>query len=269
MQPDLQTLQRLLQRLIATPAEVLAEMDAAGELIPGGVAALIAGDRRLSALRRLQIYADSYFERLLEVMREDFPAARAALGDQLFTRLVREYLAAHPPAEPSVFGVGRELARFLAAYREVEPYIAELAALERATIEVFHGPDAAALDAEALRAVAPERWPAMRLRTHPAFRLLDCRWDVAPMLRAIAEGTAWSKPAPAPVSVAVWRQHAQVFYRTLEPGEREALAAAAGGATFAEICAAASQGIAGDAVAAINRMLARWLSDGMLTAIEA
>ncbi len=259
MKSDLESLQRLILRLIASPPEASREMvDDAGSVI--------VGDQRLDAHARLEIYASAYFQRLLDVLREDFPATRAVLGDETFTRLVREYLAAHPPSEPSVFGVGRFLPAFLAKSREIQDFVADLAALERSTIEVFHGPDAVALSADAMRAIAPERWAALVMRTHPAMKLLDCGFDVGPVMRAIAERAAWSRPAAAPVTIVVWRQSSQVYYRTLETGEREALALAAGGATFAAICAAASEKIEGDAVEAINRMLARWLSDGLLVA---
>jgi hypothetical protein len=268
MIPDLETLQRMLQRLIATPMEALRELDSERAPVAGGLEALIVGDSRLSALRRLEIYAGAYFQRLLEVMREDFPATRTAVGDDRFTALVREYLAAHPPTEPSVFYAGRALPQFLAEHHGVENFAAELARLERTTIEVFHGPEAVALSAAAMGAIAPERWPTLALRTHPALKLLDCEFAVGPLLRAIWEGAPWPIPQRGPVSIVVWRQASQVYFRTLEPGEREALGAASEGASFAAICAAASEKIEGDAVAAINRMLARWLADELLAAAD-
>ncbi len=258
MKTDLESLQRLIVRLIASPG---AE--------PAGTAdSIIVSDRRLDARRRIEIYSTAYFQRLLDVMREDFPATRTVVGDEIFARLVRQYLAAHPPSEPSVFGVGRFLPGFLAAHNEIENFVSDLAALERATIEVFHGPDAAALSADAMRAIAPERWPALVMRTHPALKLLDCRFDVGPALRAFSDGAQWSRPVATPVSIVVWRQGSQVYYRTLEPGERDALGLAMEGAAFAAICAAASEKIEGEPVEAINRMLARWLSDGLLAALS-
>jgi hypothetical protein len=260
MIPDLETLQRILRRLIETPAEGPSELES--------IESLIVGDRRLSARRRLEIYAGAYFQRLLDVMREDFPATRTVVGDERFSALVRTYLAAHPPTEPSVFDLGRHFPRFLAKRRDLEKFVAELARLERATLEVFHAAEATALSAEAMRAIAPERWPALELRTHPALAIVDCKFAVAPVLRAISEHAPWSNPPREAASVLVWRQSSQVFYRPLEPGEREALKLAARGASFASMCAAASAKVAGDAVAAINRMLARWLSEGVLVAVD-
>jgi hypothetical protein len=36
--------------------------------------ALVDGDERLSAVERVDIYADAYFYRLLDCLAEDFPA---------------------------------------------------------------------------------------------------------------------------------------------------------------------------------------------------
>ena len=145
---------------------------------------------------------------------------------------------------------------------------AELARLERTTIEVFHGPDAVPLTAAAMRAIPPERWPALVLRAHPALKLLDCEFAVGSMLRTISEGAPCPTPQRGPVSIVVWRQASQVYYRTLEPGEREALGIASEDASFAAICAAAADKLNGDVVTAINRMLARWLDDELLAVAD-
>ena len=63
-----------------------------------GLAALVdAGD----ATHRLRIYADAYRLRLVEVLGNDFPATKAALGDAGFDALAADYLQAHPAADAS------------------------------------------------------------------------------------------------------------------------------------------------------------------------
>jgi hypothetical protein len=84
----------------------------------------------------------------------------------------------------------------------------------------------------------------------------------------VEEGREW-KPADAGADdVIVWRRDARVFYRELEKSERRALAALRSGARFAQICdlVAADRDATRDPVAEVNRLLARWLSDGILTA---
>ena len=105
----------------------------------------------------------------------------------------------------------------------------------------------------------------MKLRVHPAAQILELEWRVSELLRAVEEGHPWKPAERAAVRVLVWRRNARVFYRDLERAEAAALEAASRGARFAEICdVAATEADDDDPVAAMNRMLTRWLSDGLL-----
>jgi len=277
--PDLRDLQALLYRLVTAPEGVAAGL--AAERTPGprtfdDLEQLIESDDRLSAGERLEIYANAYFYRILDCLKEDFPATLATLGADNFHNLVTGYLIEYPPTEPSIAYAGRYLSEFLhnRPFAERWPFIAELARLERTLIEVFHAPDAAPLDAETMRAVAPEAWPGRAMQTHPALAIVDCGWRVDELLRDLESGAAdtgrkVATPTRAPVSILVWRNSSGVHHRALEHPERAALELARAGTKFSAICdavaAAAGEGDAGDGqITLIHRLLARWLSDGVL-----
>jgi len=265
---QLKELESLLYRLITAPSGVAEGL--AAEREPGAAAldAIVLGDDRLSAEARVDIYANMYFYRIRDALKEDFPAALAVLGDANFHNLVTGYLLEYPPTEPSISHCGSHLAKYLRDHpmRDSAPFIADLATLERAGVEVFHGPDAAPLETDALRAVAVEDWPAMKLRIHPSAQILALDWRVSELLRAVEEGRPWKPAERGAVKVLVWRRDARVFYRDLEETEAEALEAVSRGATFAEICeVVAARAGNPDPAAAMNRMLARWLSDALLT----
>jgi hypothetical protein len=267
----LKELEGLLYRLITAPSGVAEGLAAERNLRAGGLDAIVLGDERLSAEARVDIYANMYFYRILDALKEDFPATLEVLGDDSFHNLVTGYLLEYPPTEPSLFYCGRHLASCLRGHpmRNTAPFVADLAALERATVEVFHGPDAPALEADALRETAPEAWPALKLKMHPSAQTVALEWRVSEVLRAVEEGRAWEPAEQSAVQVLVWRRDARVFYRDLEQTETRALEAAARGATFAKMCelVAADAGEGVDPVAEMNRLLARWLSDGLLTLV--
>ena len=272
MTRDLKKIEHLLYRLITARRVAANDLSAPPEPSLAVLEGIIRTDERLGVRERVQIYADAYFYRLLGCLKEDFPSTLGVLGEDKFRNLVASYLNEYPPTRPSVFHVGCRLATFLRSHPFIEewPFIAELAQLERALIDVFHGPDAQALDAEAMRAVALAGWPALKLRTHPALVLLQLQWPVNEVLRAITDGEAWSKPARASISVLVWRQSGCVYYRELEPSERDALRIASHGGRFSSICEAVAAGSGErDPVAAINRFLHRWLADGVLIRADA
>jgi hypothetical protein len=270
MSVPLKQLQSILYRLITAASGVAEGLAAERSMPAGGLDALVLGNDRLSAEARVDIYANMYFYRLLDVLKEDFPATLRVLGDDNFHNLATGYLLEYPPTEPSVHHCGRHLAEFLRdhAFRKDAPYIADLAALERAVVEVFHGPDARALEADELRAIAPEKWPALMMRTHPALQILKLEYRVAELLRAVEEDRAWKPAAAGAGEVIVWRRDSKVFYRDLEEVEERALAAARSGATFAKICelVAEDRDPTKDPVEEVNRLLARWLADGILIA---
>ena len=269
MSVPLKQLQSILYRLITAASGVAEGLAAERSMPAGGLEALVLGDDRLSAEARVDIYANMYFYRLLDVLKEDFPATLRVLGEDNFHNLATGYLLEYPPTEPSVHYCGRHLAEFLRDHplRKDAPYIADLAALERAVVEVFHGPDGPVLEADELRAIAPEKWPALTMRTHPGVQVLKLDYRVAELLRAIEEERELNSADAAVVEVIVWRRDSKVLYRELEKVEQRAIAALLGGATFAKICelVAEDRDPTKDPVEEVNRLLARWLADGILT----
>src|SRR5260370_20294575 len=112
MHVNLSELQTLLYQLITTPEEAK-RIGNERDLAHGGLEVLVRGDQRLSAIERVNIYAKAYFYRLLDCLYEEFPATFAVVGSDNFAALVRDYLLACPPTEPSLFYAGRYLDSFL------------------------------------------------------------------------------------------------------------------------------------------------------------
>lgn len=274
-------LQSLLYRLITAPAGV---EEAAGNecaLQARGLEAVIAGNEEFSARDRLGIYANAYFYRLLDIFKEEFSCTYTVLGDVNFHNLITGYLIEYPPSEPSVLYAGRHLPHYLErvsgparAAAAHMPFLADLARLERACIEVFHGVDAEAIEQTSLCGLTPESWPVLRVRLHPAAQIFDIEWRIDALMAAIKEDRQWEPPERASATILVWRKDSRIHYRPLEPGERAALKTAAGSADFASICAAlaseleAAAGVT-ELAAIINRMLMSWLRDGILTCEDA
>jgi len=271
MSTQLEQLQGLLYRLITAVSGVAQGLAAERDLGATGLDALVLGDDRLSAEARVDIYANMYFYRILDALKEDFPATLAVLGADDFHNLVTGYLLEYPPTQPSISECGRHLADYLQRHpmRERAPFIADLAQLERASAEVFQGPDAAPLDPDALRSIAPADWPALKFKLNPSAQMLALDWQVSELLRAIEEHREWKPAEQGAVKVLVWRNNARVFYRDLEKVELDALEAISRGTTFSEICdLVAADASIEDPIATMNQMLARWLSDRLLTSVS-
>src|SRR5262245_42006643 len=178
MSSHLKDLQNLLYRLITAPSGVAEGLGGEHALPAGGLAALVDGDERLSAEARVDIYANMYFYRLLDVLKEDYPATLAVLGEASFHNLITAYLIEHRPSAPSVMQAGKFLPDFLRGQpvRAAFPCVADLAMLERAMTEVFCAADASLLEAAEMNALQAEQWGAVKMRRIPASAILRAEW---------------------------------------------------------------------------------------------
>jgi len=274
----LKPVQERLRQLICAPSGVAAALAAEGDAAGAGLAALLRGDARASATARLEVYANAYFERLLGVLRDDYPALAATLGEDAFHDLATAYLAAHPPTRPSLRDAGDGVPQLLAGdsgeaafFRVRWPFAADLAALEWALVDAFDAPDAPALGREDLAALAPEAWEALALRLHPATSLLELAWPVHLLREAHERG----EPLPlAELSreathICVTRRNERVFFRAALPLEAALLATLQRGTTFGALCAhIADERGAAAAPAFAATLLTRWLEAGTVLSSE-
>jgi hypothetical protein len=261
--PSLKQMQQLLWKLITAP-EGVAQL---GPADGARARALVAGDERLSAIERLDIYADMYFYRLRDALAEDFAAVCAVVGEDNFHNLVTDYLIAHPPSHFSLRYAGRHLPSFLVRHPLSQrwPYLGDLAQLEWAILDAFDAPDAPVLDSSTLAAVPPESWPALRFQLTPSLRLLQLDWPADEIWKQVQREEALAAPARAAVSVRVWRQDLCVYHRRIDPAERVALVALQSAASFAGVCEEiTSYDVRADRVSAL---LQTWLDDGLLSGL--
>ncbi len=247
-----------------------------GYLITGDPAPLlpeIVGDGRADARTRLGIYADAYWLRLLDALRDNYPAVNGLLGDEAFEALVKAYVAEHPSPYRSIRWFGDRLAAFLereAPWKD-QPVLADMARFEWALRAAFDAADADPLPLEAVAQIPPEAWPGMRLAFHPAVDRLDLRWNVPVIWKQFDQGREPDAPRAAeyPVPWVVWRRDLQQYFRSLEVDEAWALDTLRQGRSFAEACEGLCEWIDPQHVALhAAAYLKGWLKDGLVTGIE-
>ena len=215
----------------------------------------------LDPAARIHVYRTMYFWRLYEVLREDYPKTHEALGDD-FEDLVRGYLARHPSEHPSVRHLGGRLPDFLEtdAAARARPWLADLARLERARVDVFDAPDATPIRPSDLGCVPPEAWADLRFEPIPALAIVRSAFPIH---------DAWSAPAD-PVAARrttarVWRQDFVVFHAAMDEIEDGALSALQAGEPFATVCDVVAEHVGTDAAPAeAGALLVRWIEDGLI-----
>ncbi len=225
-----------------------------------GIAARIDGEE---VPHRLRIYADAYRLRLIEVLGNDFPVTKAVLGNAAFDALGSEYLHAHPSAHPSARHFGHAFADWLQAQGDLRH---ELARFEWTQGTCFDAEDAAMLGIDHIAALPTDAWPVLRLRLHPAARLLALASSAAEIVEAHTNGIELPELLAKPASdVLLWRSDGDVHWRQLEADEAIALHAIAAGEPFARVCERLDASH-GDGALRAASLLKRWLADGLLAA---
>lgn len=214
------------------------------------------------------LYLEASRARLLAALRDNFPVLHRALGDEAFAELARDYIDAHPSRFRSIRWFGDALTAFLDAAPERLPHpaLADVARMDWALRGAFDAEGGPLLTLADLAALAPEAWPQQRFASMPSLRMLELRWAVEPIWRALNEDADAQTEAPEPLShvLLVWRPQLDCLWRSAGATEAAALRALAQGATFAECCTVIAETGEFDPASTALGLLQRWVSDGLL-----
>jgi hypothetical protein len=237
--PSLERVERVVWTLLRTPEgpeEGLRSLEAEGRLPAGELERWVEGDERLDAVGRVNIYANMYFIRQKDALREDFPACIRVLGEERYQDVFTAYLLAHPSSHYSLRYLGEAFPSFLAVHALAAelPYLPDLARLEWAVSQVLQAEDAPVLERGDLAAVPPEHWGDLAFRPVDAAALLDLSWDVVPLRGEAGR----SKVAPRAHTVLVYRDGHSPAEEILTADEAGAWKAVIEGRTFGEVCEA-------------------------------
>ncbi|TPE58440.1 DUF2063 domain-containing protein [Sandaracinobacter neustonicus] len=254
-------------RLIEMQRGFLGTVSSAGEPDDGGwPPSMHAG---------LQVYRNAYRARLIGCLQESFPKCRAWAGDAAFDAAASHHCIRQPPTSWTLDALGAGFDATLAELFPDNPELAELCWLEWQMARLFTAPDGARLDAgsftEATARFSERDWEEMRLVIAPELVTRPLFYDVTPMWTAIGADIPPLPNArlPVPGTVAVWRAGLEPCFRLLPDDEGAALADAANGVAFGEICRRHAESVEHEGAAArCGQWLGRWTMDGLIAGLR-
>jgi len=214
---------------------------------------IIKPNDRLTSAERLEIYAKSYWYRILDSLYDDFPGLRAIVGVRAFDKLSRAYLAEMPSESFTLRNLGSRLTEWLArhpGHAGRNPALAlDMVRLEWAHIVAFDGPAEKVLGPEDLL----ELTPAMSFRLQPYITLLALQYPVDDLhlrVSELAEGHGEASNAVLrhrerravqrfsvkreDIYLSVHRVNEWVYYRRMDADEFRLLDALRGGKPVGE-----------------------------------
>lgn len=222
---------------------------------------------------RLQIYHQAYRLRLIDALRNDYPALESYLGEDDFVVLANEFIATNPSHHPSLRWFGENLPAFLRAHDhwQTHIHIVELAEFEWAQTMAFDAADISLTTLDDVRALQPEQWMTMQLEFHPSLQRLSC-YSNAPKL--------WSSlikdETEIPIEISdrtqewlVWREDLQVIYRPLDTTEAWALDNFLQHKNFADTCGGLCEWFVEEQVPMqAAQYLQQWILSGLIAKIN-
>ena len=249
---QLQSTQHTIFAALCDPTPVTAEAEA-----------LIASHPPLSSKARIEVYAEMYWLRMRDVLRDAFPTVRAAVADETFDGLIADFLREHPSTHPSLDRLGRPFPQFLA---KASPEWADVAALEWVRAEAFIAVDGPVLPFTQLQAIPPEAWGELTLKAHPSVRLLELATDPQPAVRAQREGSTPPAPLAVPTALVIWRTGFTVFHAPISANEAAAIKSLIEGAPLPTLLAPFED--LDDGGVSAFEALQSWFSEGMVAALS-
>jgi hypothetical protein len=206
---------------------------------PADFADAVVTQGRVSTLTRIDIYRNAYHLRLKESIEIDHEILGFYLGDELFDKMVTDYIAAYPSRETSLRYFSEQLPIFLANTKPFceHPVLAELARFERYLLTAFDAPDASIASAAMLSKIPAEDWPQLHFRLHPSVQRYQSDWSAVETWQALKQ-----KQTPPPAHKIeqywlIWRNAERLTeFSSLKVCERIMLEGMIEGLDYADLC---------------------------------
>jgi hypothetical protein len=235
-------------------------------------AGVFAAPPRSTATDRWHVYREGYLVRLVEAVRNDYPAVERVVGEGPFSSLAARYLNAFPPSSHDIGRAGDRLAEHLAGdpLTAELPFLPDLARFEAALAAAVVAADGVPVTREDLARIAPERLPALPLRLASGAAFIASEWPLGDLwhLQGQADEEVSLTVQGRPARLVIFRRGAAVHWRSVTAEEALFLAAAAEGTTLEALCEGGGFGAPEEAAPRVAVLLLSLLDEGIVS-IEA
>tara|TARA_R110000868_G_scaffold235421_1_gene489344 strand:- start:6317 stop:7096 length:780 start_codon:yes stop_codon:yes gene_type:complete len=238
-----------------------------------GIQDNIISTNEVNAQDRIDIYANAYRYRLIDVLFDDYEKLSVLLGDEEFNNCANSYIDIYPSNNRSIRWFGQNLSRFL---KKNKPYsdlkfLSEIAEFEWNLMSTFDAPDNDCITIDSLRHISPEKWGQLTFKFTSSLKKLQFKWNTLNLWKSINENTIPVEPEKLEhiQTCIVWRQNMETNYRMLSLPESVAINYAVNGKSFCSICEILCDYMDEDKVSfTVANYLKSWVMDGLIISVE-
>lgn len=227
----------------------------------------IRGNNRLTPAEQIDIYANMYFYRIRDSLKENFPAILKIIGENRFHNLITDYLIKYPPTHFSLRYAGQHLPCFIKRHPLARqyPYLSDLCQFEWLLLKAFDSADSPFITLEDLKTIPPEKWERLKLTLVPSSMMKRFDWPVDEIHQKTMKRQGTSSFKKTTKWIRIGRKDMKVHYRGISSSEFKAFSALTKGKSFGEICALNTKhGKLNESANQMALWLKRWIDDGFL-----
>ena len=179
--PPLHEFQSVMAKYLTAPP---------GPAVPASLRALLPPEAARPE-KRFAVYKNNVYARLVETLRDTFPAIECLVGAEFFRYAAVEYIAQTPPGIASLLAYGNGFPEFLAGFPPVSqlPYLGDVARLELLYLEAYHAAEAQPSSDCSSIAPSDDIWPKL----HPSARLMTSPFQVSRIWELNRSDTAFEE----------------------------------------------------------------------------
>lgn len=215
---------------------------------------------------RLIIYHDMYRLRLQEVLRNDYPATVAFIGNDEFDIVAKDYIKDHQSTHYSLNDYSQHFQQYLASKYPALFVVQELSRFEWQLNQVVNVTHSQGLALDDLQQVEEGDWAILCFELQPSVRLMAFNYNVVDIWQQYEQGGALSDVAVVPEKNTwlLWRRDADFMYYALDETKQIIIQGFQQHLTFADICQSLSNSMdGGQAAEYIGHSLGQWVRDGL------
>ena len=226
----------------------------------------------------VEVYANAYLQRLVEVFTEAFPILNKVIGVKEFSALVQSFLLENKPRHYSVKFAPAKFKDFpelkMAATRlGLDPQlITDLTALEWAVYDLIDVPgETGSLDRHILSTIQPDDWAGVRFQFNPTVTALNVKYRVDQTLDEFRDGNDPVPPPAEPSTLMVFRNNDGVAWRPIDSIELVLLKGIQENMRFEDCCGMfqkkSGESIEDTIFKAVG-IIGNWLDEGIIDRVE-
>ena len=187
--------------------------------------------------KRFSIYRGNTIANSAKAIEAAYPVIAKIVGAEFFSGLTTQFRSRFPSHEGDLNEYGESFAAFLDDFPPARdlPYLGDVARLEWQVHRAHYAADPAPFDPERLAALSPEQQLQLRVRLHPACRILHAAYPLARLWEVHQDtfrGEFEVDFSRSPTHALVFRPRFKVEVARIGDAEAAFLAAALDGATL-------------------------------------